>query len=261
MIHPTAVISKKANIHDEVKIGPFCIIDEGVTLDAGNELISHIHLSGNTSIGKNNTFYPFSTIGLPPQDKKYGGENSKLIIGDENIFREHVTINPGTESGGMETIIKNKCLVMVGCHIAHDCIISSNVILVNNTILGGHVTIDEYAIIGGNSAIHQFVNVGKHAMIGGMSGVEMNIVPYALYFGLRSDLRGMNLIGLKRLGLEKSKIQNINFIFKKIFNKDNNLEFNISQLSHEEKNIKEIYNIIEFINLNLKRGICRLKDG
>ena len=259
MIHPTAIISKKAKIHKNVKIGPFCIIDDNVEIREGTELISNVHLSGNTTIGVNNVFFPFSTIGLIPQDKKFKGENSELIIGNNNIFREHVTINPGTKDGGMKTVIKNNCLIMIGSHIAHDCIISSNVILVNNVILGGHVSIDEYAIIGGNSAIHQFVNIGKYAMIGGMSGVETNIIPYGLYIGIRSNLRGLNLIGLKRKGLEKNIIQNILSIFKKIFNTKNNLVHNISKLSKQEKNITEVNDIIEFINLNLKRGISSIK--
>jgi len=259
MIHSTAIISKKAKIHKNVKIGPFCIIDDNVEIGEGTELISNVHIGGNTFIGSKNVFFPFSTIGLIPQDKKFKGEESSLFIGNNNTFREHVTINPGTKDGGMETIIKNNCLIMIGSHIAHDCIISSNVILVNNAILGGHVNIDECAIIGGNSAIHQFVNIGKYAMIGGMSGVENNIIPYGLYTGIRSNLRGLNLIGLKRKGLEKKIIQNILSIFKKIFDTKNNLVFNISKLSKQEKNITEVMDIIEFINLNHKRGISSFK--
>jgi len=148
---------------------------------------------------------------------------------------------------------------MIGSHIAHDCIISSNVVLVNNVILGGHVSIDECAIIGGNSAIHQFVNIGKYAMIGGMSGVEANIIPYGLYIGIRSNLRGLNLIGLKRKGLDKKTIKDILSVFKKIFNSKNNLVFNINKLSKHEKNITEVMDIIEFINLNHKRGISSFK--
>ena len=150
---------------------------------------------------------------------------------------------------------------MVGSHIAHDCTISSNVILVNNSTLGGHVVIGENAIIGGNSGIHQFVNIGKYAMIGGMSGVESNIVPYALYTGIRnSNLRGLNLLGLKRKGLEKKQIKKIFLIFKKIFNDNFNIEENINNLLEEEKKITEIYEIINFINLNLKRGITRYSN-
>ena len=260
MIHNTSIISAKAKIHSEVKIGPYCIIDEGVEINQGTELISNVHISGNTIIGKNNKFFPFSSIGLEPQDKKFYGENSKLSIGNNNIIREHVTINPGTKDGGMETIIKDNCLIMIGSHIAHDCKLSSNVILVNNATLGGHVILNENVIVGGNSAIHQFVNIGKHAMIGGMSGVETNIIPYSLYTGIRSNLRGLNLIGLKRLGLDKDKIKNINFIFKKIFSYKKTIEANIKSLSNEEKNITEIKEITHFIKHNNKRGICKYLD-
>ena len=261
MIHNSAIISKKSKIHKNSYIGPYCIVDDNVEIDEGNELISNIHISGNTFVGKNNKFYPFSSIGHVPQDKKYNGEKSSLIIGNNNIIREHVTINPGTKDGGMETIIKNKCLIMVGSHIAHDCKISSNVILVNNAILGGHVIIGENAIIGGNSAIHQFVNIGKNAMIGGMSGVEFNIIPYGLYTGIRSNLRGLNIIGLKRKGISTKKISEINFIFKKIFNNNLSIELNIKKLSVNEKKIIEIDEIITFIKSNLKRGISKYING
>ena len=259
-IHNTSIISKKAELYNDVIIGPYCIIDDNVKINKGTKLISNVHISGNTTIGSDNEFFPFSSIGLKPQDKKYNGENSKLIIGNNNIIREHVTINPGTTDGGMKTIIKDNCLIMIGSHIAHDCKISSNVILVNNAILGGHVEIDENAIIGGNSAIHQFVNIGKFAMIGGMSGVENNIIPYGLYTGIRSDLRGLNLIGLKRKGLNSNKISKINFIFKKIFNNKSNIEENIECISSEDKKITEILEIIKFIKSNLKRGISRYNN-
>ena len=260
MIHPTAIISKNANIDKSVTIGPYCIVDGNVTIKSGTHLISHVCVYGNTVIGKNNKFYPFSSIGASPQDKKYKGENSRLLIGNNNIFREQVTINPGTKDGGMVTQISNNCLIMVGSHIAHDCNISSNVILVNNATLGGHVNIGENAIIGGNSAIHQFVSIGKYAMVGGMSGVENNIIPYGLYMGIRKNLRGLNLIGLKRKGLNKSLIFRINKIFKNIFNDNSNIENNIKNLTKEEKKILEINEIVKFIKLNLKRGISRYSD-
>ena len=257
MIHPTSLISSKAVLGKNVKIGPFCIIDDNVSLNDDCELISNVHITGNTIIGKNNKFFPYSTIGTIPQDLKFKGEDSKLIIGNNNSFREHVTVNPGTFDGGMITKINDNCTFMVGSHIAHDCYIGSNVILVNNAILAGHVIIEDNAIIGGNSAVHQFVKIGKYAMIGGMSGVESNVIPYGLYMGIRENLRGLNLIGLKRKGLEKEKIQNIFSIFKKIFSTNGNIQSNIKNLSSYENNISEIEEIINFINLNSKRGIAK----
>ena len=164
-------ISKNAIIHPTVKIGPFCYIGDNVKIDQNCEIKSHVSILGNTNIGKNNIFYPFSSIGSEPQDLKFENEKSYLIIGDNNTFREYVTVNPGTKGGGLKTVIKNNCLFMVSSHIAHDCQIESNVILANNTTLAGHVEIGENAIIGGNSAVHHLVQLGKNSMIGGMSGV------------------------------------------------------------------------------------------
>jgi len=260
VIHPTAIISSKANISKNVFIGPYCVIESNVTLEEGNQLISHVYLSGNTIIGKNNIFFPFSSIGTIPQDLKYIGEQSKLIIGNNNKFRENVTVNIGTTGGGMVTKIENNCLFMVGAHVAHDCHIFSNVIMANNATLAGHVTLNENSIIGGLSAVHQYVNIGKFAMVGGMSGVESNIVPYGLYTGIRDTLRGLNLIGLKRKNIQPQLIIKIKKIFKKIFHSKNSLEKNISQLKEDEKSITEIKEIISFISLNLKRGICRYID-
>ena len=256
MIHSSAFVSKKANISANVNIGPFCFIDDNVTIEDKCELYSHVHISGKTKIGKNNKFFPFSTIGTIPQDLKYSGESSKLIIGNNNTFREGVTINPGTKGGGMKTEIKNNCLFMVGTHIAHDCEIHSNVVMANNATLAGHVKIYENAVIGGLSGIHQFVSIGKYAMIGGMSGVGSNIIPYGLYTGIRQSLRGLNIIGLKRKGLSKDTIKKIQDSFKIIFGKDTTILKNINKLDNKSKNITEIKEIIEFIDNHVERGIC-----
>ena len=256
MIHPSSVISKNVQIDDSNYIGPFCNIGKNVIIGKNNKLTSHVSITGNTTIGDNNSFFPFSSIGSQPQDLKFENEISYLEIGNNNQFRENVTVNPGTKGGGLKTVIKDNCLFMVGSHIAHDCIINSNVILANNATLAGHVEVDNNAILGGNSAVHQFVRIGKYAMIGGMSGVESNIIPYGLYFGIRSNLRGINLIGLKRKGLNNNLINKVNHIFKKIFNKDNSIEHNINNLESEEINIMEIKDIIMFIESNLKRGIA-----
>ena len=260
MFHKSSIISPNAKISKNVNIGPYCVIDDNVSIAEGCKLISHVNITGNTTIGKNNTFFPFSSIGSIPQDLKYSGEKSKLIIGNNNTFRESVTINPGTKNGGMLTTIKDNCLFMVGSHIAHDCYISSNVIMANNATLAGHVNIGQNAIIGGLAAIHQFVSIGKYAMIGGMSGVESNIIPYGLYIGIRENLRGLNLIGLKRKNVEKNIINEIQKSFKIIFNHSKTLNLNINNLTNEQKKITEINEIIQFIMLNLKRGICRYKN-
>ena len=251
-------ISDKAKIHSSVNIGPYCVIGDNVEIGEGCVLHSHVAISGYTKIGKNNTFYPFSSIGSAPQDLKYKGEKSYLVIGDHNKFRENVTVNPGTDGGGLYTKIKDNCLFMVGSHIAHDCIIGSNVILANNATLAGHVEIDNNTIIGGNSAIHQFVKIGKNAMVGGMSGLEKNLVPYGLYIGIRSNMKGLNLIGLKRKGLDNKKIKTLNEFIENVFNKNDSVENNLNKINNEIKSIEEVKEIIDFIEKSNKRGLVTL---
>jgi len=256
MIHPTAIVSSKSFIPQNVHIGPYCIIDDNVYIDEESELISHVHITGKTKIGKKNIFYPFSSIGTIPQDLKYSGEPSELIIGNNNTFREGVTVNPGTKGGGMITKIHNNCLFMIGSHIAHDCQIFSNVVMANNVSLAGHVAIYKNAIIGGLTGIHQYVSIGQYSMIGGMSGVGLNIIPYGLYHGVREKLRGLNIIGLKRKGIKKKVIQKIQDNFNKIFNKGHPTLINIENLDEEAKSIVEIKEIINFIKIHIGRGIC-----
>ena len=260
MIHQTAVISKSAVIHETTNIGPFCIIGDGVNIGKNNNLISHVSITGNTDIKHNNVFYPFNSIGSEPQDLKFNNEKSFLKIGNYNKFRENVTVNPGTSGGGLNTKIEDNCLFMVGSHIAHDCIIKSNVILANNATLAGHVEIDNNAIIGGNSAIHQFVRIGKYAMIGGMSGVEKDIIPYGLYTGIRENLKSLNLIGLKRKGLTSNAINEIKNLINIIFDKNDTIENNIKNNFVETSEILEIKEVIEFINSNSKRGIATFEN-
>ena len=260
MIHPTCVISKSAKIDKSSSIGPFCIIGDNVEIGKNNNLISHVSIVGNTIIKDNNTFFPFSSIGSKPQDLKYKNEESFVVIGNGNTFRENVTVNPGTQGGGLKTIIKDSCLFMVGSHIAHDCKIGSNIIFANNATLAGHITIDDNAIIGGNSAVHQFVRIGKFAMIGGMSGVEKDIIPYGLYTGIRESLKSLNLIGLKRKGLTSNTINEIKIFIKIIFDKTNTIENNIKNHIVQNSEILEIKEVIEFLNSNSKRGIATFKD-
>ena len=171
MIHSTAIISKKSKISENVNIGPYCVIGPDVEIDTNTILHSHVNIVGNTKIGKNNEIFPFASIGTNPQDLKYKGESNSIIIGDNNKFREYVNINPGTSQGGTVTKLGNNNLLMVYCHVAHDCILGNNIVLANNVQVGGHVTIEDNAIIGGSCAIHQFSRIGKLAMVGGMTGV------------------------------------------------------------------------------------------
>ena len=216
--HPSSYISKKVKLGANVKIGPYCHLNGEIVKGDNTELKSHVIISGNTKIGKNNIFYPFSSIGCDPQDLKFKGEDSKLFIGDYNIFRENVTISKGTKDGGMKTYINNKNLFMTGVHIAHDCNIGNENIFVNQVTLGGHVNIMNNVVVGGLSAIIQFVTIGSYSMIGGMSGIDKNVLPFSLVIGNRAKLRGLNLVGIRRNNFDKSEINRINTIHNDFIN-------------------------------------------
>ena len=211
-VHPSSYISERVKLANNVKIGPYCFLNGNISIGENTELKSHVVISGNTQIGKSNTFYPFSNIGCDPQDLKYQGEDSNLIIGDSNIFRENVTISKGTKDGGMYTHINNKNLFMTGVHIAHDCKIGNENIFVNQVTLGGHVNIMNNVVVGGLSAIIQFVTIGSYSMIGGMSGIDKNVLPFSLAIGNRAKLRGLNLVGIRRKNFDKSDIKRISDI-------------------------------------------------
>ena len=223
LIHPSSSVNKSVQLGDNVKIGPFCNLDGKINIGDGTVLKSHISITGNTTIGKNNIFYPFSNIGCDPQDLKYSGEESFLEIGNSNIFRENVTISKGTKDGGMITSINDNNLFMTGVHIAHDCKINNNNIFVNQVTLGGHVNILNNVVIGGLSAVIQFVTIGSYSMIGGMSGIDKNVLPFSLAIGNRAKLRGLNLVGIRRNDFNKEDINKINNLHESFISKDINL--------------------------------------
>ncbi len=255
MIHNSSVIDKKAKISSKVNIGPFCNIGPNVQLSDGVELISHVHIEGNTIIGKNTKIFPFASIGTQPQDLKFNNEENSLLIGEQNIIREYVTINPGTEGGGSKTIIGNNCLFMISSHVAHDCMIGDNVIIANNVPLGGHVTIEDSVVIGGNSAVQQFTRIGRLAMIGGMTGVLKDVTPFGLSIGNRNYLQGLNLIGLRRKKYDNKKIMGLDKAYKKIFSSKNLYE-NLSKINGEYKDNELVSEVIRFIERDKKRPIC-----
>ena len=254
MIHKTAIVDSKAKISDNVEIGPFCIIGPEVEIGTNSVLHSHVNIVGSTKIGENNQIYPFSSIGTPPQDLKYKGEKNSLLIGNNNKFREYVNINPGTEQGGGITRIGDNNLFMVYCHVAHDCLISNDIVLANNVQVGGHVTIQDKAIVGGSCAIHQFSRIGESAMIGGMTGVLSDVIPFGLSMGNRNNLMGLNLIGLRRSKVSNDNIKKIQLAYKNIF-KTNSFRDNIESLDPDLKKNEFIKIIINFINSDKKRPI------
>ena len=254
MIHQTAIIDKKAKISMNVEIGPYCVVGPNVEIGENNIIQSHVSIFGNTKIGNGNKIYPFVSIN-EPQDLKYDGELTNLIIGNNNKIREYVTINPGTIGGGGQTVIGDNCLFMISSHVAHDCKVGNNVIIANNVPLGGHVIIEDNVVIGGNSAVQQFTRIGKMAMIGGMTGVLHDVIPYGLSTGNRNSLQGINLIGLRRAKFENKDILGLSEAYKEIF-ATKNLTENISKLNSSFQDNQLVKNVIDFITKDKKRSIC-----
>ncbi len=255
MIHKTAVVDSKAKISSSVKIGAYSIIGPNVEIGDNTIIHSQVNISGNTKIGNGNKIYPFAAIGNDPQDLKYSGEETRLVIGNNNKIREYVTIHPGTSGGGELTKVGDNCLFMISSHIAHDCNVGNNVIIANNVPLGGHVTIENNVVIGGNSAVQQFTRIGQMAMIGGMTGVLHDVIPYGLSIGNRNYLQGLNLIGLRRANFENKDILGLTEAYKEIF-ATKNLTENLNKLNGEFKENPLVKNVIEFITKDKKRSIC-----
>ena len=258
-IHQTTIVDENAKIGKNVSIGPYSAIGPEVKLGDGIELISHVVISGRTTIGANTRVFPFASIGHQPQDQKYNGEASSLEIGCNNVIREYVTMNPGTEGGGMVTRIGNNCLFMVGAHVAHDCQIGDHVIMVNNATLGGHVTVEEWAVIGGLSAVHQFVRIGKHAMIGGKTGVADDVIPYGSVIGNRARLSGLNIIGLKRRDFSRDDIHNLRKAYRLIFAEEGTISERLQDVAEIFSDNQAVMEIVNFIQADSSRAICQPK--
>mgnify|MGYP000050005226 CR=1 FL=1 len=255
MIDKNSVIHEKAKISETAEVGPYVVMGPNVEIGSNVKIYSHVNISGNTKIGDGTVIFPFASIGNAPQDLKYKEEDTKLEIGKNNKIREYVTINPGTEGGGGLTKIGDNCLFMISSHVAHDCFVGNNVIIANNVPLGGHVTIEDSVVIGGNSAVQQFTRIGKLAMIGGMTGVLHDVIPYGLSIGNRNYLQGLNLIGLRRSNYSNKDILGLTEAYKEIF-ATKNLNENISKLNGVFKENPLVKDVIEFITKGKKRSIC-----
>ncbi len=256
-IHPTAVIEDGAVIGDNVAIGPYCCVGGNVSLADGVRLSSHVVVAGLTAVGPNTHIYPFASVGHPPQDLKYKGELSRLEIGANNIIREHVTMNPGTAGGGLVTEVGNNCLFMVGSHVAHDCVVGNHVIFANNATLAGHVIVEDFAILGGLSAVHQFVRIGRHAMVGGMSGVEQDVIPYGSVIGNRARLAGLNIVGLRRRGFSRGEIASLRKAYRLMFAEEGSMSERLNDVSEMYKENQAVMDIVEFIRGESNRAICQ----
>ena len=255
MIHKTAIIDTKAKISSSVDIGPYTVIGPNVEISDNVVIESHVNITGYTTIGKNNKFYPFASIGNDPQDMKYKGEKTKLIIGDNNIIREYSTINPGTAQGGGITKVGNNNLIMINAHIAHDCIIGNDIVIANSAAIAGHAEIGDNVVIGGNCGIQQFTRIGRMAMIGGMTGVSRDVIPYGLSTGNRNYLNGINIVGLRRNKVSNKEIIGLTDAYKEIF-KTERLNENLSKLNGDFEQNTLVKEVINFINKDKKRPIC-----
>jgi UDP-N-acetylglucosamine acyltransferase len=258
-IHPSSVISSKATLGKGVRIGPFSVVGPDVVLQDSVVLHSHAVVEGRTRVGVGTEIFPFASIGHRPQDLKYAGEPSELVIGANNTIREYVTMNPGTEGGGMVTRVGDSCLFMVGAHVAHDCQIGDRVIMANNATLAGHVVIEDDAIIGGLAAVHQFVRIGRRAMVGGMSGVEHDVIPFGLVMGERATLKGLNVVGLKRGGFARDDIQSLQSAYDAIFAQRGTVAERLCEIERQFRENATVGELLAFVRSDSSRALCKPK--
>ena len=246
-VHSTAIVEDGAKLGDGVSIGPFCIVGSNAVLGDGVELISHAIVTGRTTVGPNCRIFPFASIGHRPQDLKFSGEPSTLEIGANVTIREHVTINPGTRGGGMITKIGDNCLIMIGVHIGHDCIIGNNVIMSNNVTFAGHCRVDDFVVMSGYSGATQFVHIGAHAFVGGLSKVERDLIPYGTAVGNPAELSGLNLVGLKRRGFDRDAIHNLRTAYRMIFAVEGTLRERVDDASAIFPEDELVQDVVRFI--------------
>ena len=255
-IHPTALVDRRAEIDSDVEIGPYSLVGKQVRIGKGCRVKSHVVIEGRTTLGEGNVLFQFASVGSVPQDLKYQGEPSELIIGNHNAIREFVSLNPGTTGGGMVTRVGDGNLLMMYCHIAHDCILGSHNIIANGATLGGHVVIEDYVIVGGLVGIHQFTKIGRGAILGAGSMVSQDVPPYCNATGDRARLHGLNLEGLKRRGFGPEKIEALKKAYRIMFRSKLKTEAAIMKIRQELFGCAEVQQLVTFIE-NSQRGICR----
>jgi UDP-N-acetylglucosamine acyltransferase len=256
-IHTTAIIEEGAKIADSAKIGPYCTIGKDAVISENVELISHVSVLGKTTIGEGTKVFPFATLGGGAQHLKHmDDDTATLTIGKNNVIREHVTMHLGTPIGDGSTKVGDNCLFMVNTHVAHDCVVGNNIVMTNNAVIGGHVHVDDFVILGGNSAVHQWCRIGTRAMVGGMTGVEKDVIPYGLVMGDRAKLCGLNLVGLKRGGYSKEEINELRKAYRLLFANEGTLAERIDDAKKIYSDHAIVKEIIEFIQGDSHRNIC-----
>jgi UDP-N-acetylglucosamine acyltransferase len=259
-IHLSSIIESGAEIGAGCKIGPFCHVGAHVVLEDGVELVSHVVVAGRTRIGVGTRIFPFASIGHQPQDLKYKGEPSTLTIGRDCMIREGVTINPGTEGGGLQTIVGDRVTMLANSHVGHDCRIGNDVICSNNVMVAGHVTIGDFVIMGGGSAVHQFCRIGEHAFIGGLSGVENDVIPFGMALGNRAHLAGLNIIGLRRRGFTREQIHDLRRAYRLLFAAEGTLKERVEDVAAEFETHPTVHDILDFIRAGGDRSLCTPRE-
>jgi UDP-N-acetylglucosamine acyltransferase len=255
-VHPLAAVDPNAKLGNGVEIGPFAAIGPNVTIGDRVKIVSHAVVTGLTEIGEGCEIHPFAVVGGPPQDMKYRGEESRLVVGPHNTIREHVTMNGGTEGGGHVTRTGSHCLFLAGAHVAHDCQLGNHVLLVNNATLAGHVTVEDHAILGGLSAVHQWVRIGAHAFVGGMSGVENDVIPFGIVLGNRAELAGLNFVGLKRHGFEREEIHALRQAYRLLFSREGTLIERLDDVDQTFPDSAPVQRIVTFMRAKADRSFC-----
>lgn len=260
-VHPTAVVAPGARIGTNVKIGPYSVVGEDVVLHDGVELVSHVVVAGRTEIGAGTRIFPFASIGHQPQDLKYSGEPSRLVIGERCVIRENVTVNPGTRGGTMETRVGDDCLLMASSHVAHDCQVGNHVVLANYVGLAGHSVIGDYVAFGGTCVVHQFVRIGAHAFIGAQSMVDADVIPYGMAVGNRAKLAGLNLVGLKRRKFDREAIHTLRAAYRMIFSTEGALRERVDDAATMFRSEPLVQDIVSFISASNDRPLCLPRNG
>jgi len=247
MIDPSAQIEAGAQIGKNVSIGPYCTIGAQVTIGDDCQLIGHVNLAGHTTIGPRTVIYPFASLGTPPQSVSYKGETTKLVVGADCDIREHVTMNTGTEQDRGVTTVGDKCFLMVGSHVAHDCQVGNNVVFANNIMLGGHVVIGDNVVFGGGVAVRQFVRIGEGAMIVGLGGVRADVIPWGMAQGPLANLIGLNVVGMRRAGVPKSEILNVRRAYQVLFFGEGEFRARLERIERDLSSDARVRKIIDFI--------------
>ncbi len=254
-IDPTARVADGARLGADVEIGPFCVVGTNVTIGDGCRLISHVNITGHTTIGPRGLIYPFASLGTAPQSVHYKGEASQLIIGADCVIRESVTMNIGTAGGHMESRVGDRCMFMAYAHVGHDCIVGNEVTFANGGTLGGHCTVGDYVFMGGYAAVHQFVRIGERCVIGGLSGVVHDVIPFAAALGHRAELAGLNIVGLKRGGLTRPQIHTLRHAYRKLFSSEGTILQNAEKVAAEFPNDHNVLRVVQFVRDAGKRRL------